>query len=199
MPIVESSPTKRTGPRWHAQPNPTTALQACIELIFKPNQFFRMLRVDGSNVTARLFLLLTCLLIALIWFYAVWGRSLSDGSTAWAMIQGLLACDFTIILTYIEAIGVVYFSRRRGWRISFKLAERIACYSSIGWVPAALIMLWVLAHLNNGDIDRWMSSLLPAWEYWQSLALMVLCFAVAMMWFEVLVWLGVRQAKYANS
>ena len=33
-------------------------------------------------------------------------------------------------LTYIEALGVAYFSGRRGWRVSFGTARRLSCYSA---------------------------------------------------------------------
>ena len=199
LPIAESSPAKRTGPHWHNHPSPGSAINLIYSLATRPRHFFRTMRVDGSNTPARLFLLMVALLIGLIWLCAIWTRNMSSNNTTWALIQTAIVCDGVIVLSYIEAVGVVYFSRRRGWRVPFKLAERIVCYCSLGWIPTALLMLWVLNLLVNGSVDRWMQRLMPAWEYWQSLALMILFFAGAMMWFEVLVWVGVRQAKYANS
>ncbi len=196
QPIAASSPELRTGPNWQARPTPANALRVVVGVVLKPSRFFRNMRVDGSNIPARLFLLIVAGGIGLLWFLGV--MSLTYNRTTWAMIYGLIVCDSVIVLSYIEAVGVAYFSRRRDWRVPMRLAERLVCYSSIGWVPAAGVMGLAIHLVGNGSIDRWMNRLLPAWEYWQSLALLVLVAAVAMMWFEVLVWMGVRQTKHAN-
>lgn len=78
------------------------------------------------------------------------------------------------------------------------LAERLVCYSSIGWVPAAAVMGLALARHTDGSLDRWMSQLIGVWGPWQSIELLILIGAGAVMGFEVLVWIGVRQTKHAN-
>jgi hypothetical protein len=195
--IAESSPDIRTGPAWQARTTPANALRVAIDLASGPHRFFRTMRADGSNVPPRLFLLLVATLIGLGWYLAV--AAFSRTSPFWAVVQGLIVCDSVILLSYIEALGVVYFSRRRGWRVPVRLAERLACYSAIGWVPAAALMWGAIRLVANGSIDHWMRRLLSAWEPWQSLALLVLVAAIAMLWFEVLVWIGVRQTRHANS
>lgn len=163
-----------------------------------PKRFFRTMRVDGSNIPARLFLLIVAGVIGLLWFLGVMFLSRSQGGTTWAMIYGLIVCDSVIVLSYIEAAGVAYFSRRRDWRVPMRLAERLVCYCSIGWVPAAGVMGLAVWLETSNIIQRWMTRLLGHWEPLQSLGLLVLVGAVAMMWFEVLVWIGVRQTKHAN-
>lgn len=194
--ITESSPVLRTGPGWQARPGPVAAIHLIAAMIVKPGKFFRHMRVDGSNLPARLFLLIVAGVVGLFWGAA--SLSLSWMDLTGALFEGLLVGTSVIVLTYIEAAGVAYISWRRRWRVPIRLAERLACYSSIGWLPAAGVM-WVAVYLvMQGHIDRWMRGFLPVWEPWQSTASLVLVAAVAMMWFEVLVWLGVRQTKHAN-
>jgi len=186
--IAESSPALRTGP--------DALLKTVADLALRPRLFFRNMRVDGSNASARGFLALATVFIGLGWcvMQVFWiGSSLGTGLIHWTILSASI-----VLLSYIEAVGVVFFSRKRDWRVPFKLAERLACYASIGWIPAAFVMGWALAHFQDGSIDRWMRQLLGTWGLWQSVELLVLIGAVAMMWFEVLVWTGVRQTKFAN-
>ncbi|MEZ6192514.1 MAG: hypothetical protein R3C45_14660 [Phycisphaerales bacterium] len=174
-----------------------------ITLMLKPRYFFRTMRIDGTNHTARLFLLLIASLVGLIWAYMVWARLLPSWSrrpsVMVALVGGELVFVSVIVLTYVEALGVTYFSRRRGWRVPFRLAERLVCYCAIGWVPVAIIMGITMRFYADGRLDGWMSSLLGVWGPWQSLELLVLIGAVSLLWFETLVWIGVRQTKYANG
>lgn len=169
-----------------------------IGLMTGPKRFFRSMRVDGGNGYARLFLVGVALGIGLVWFWFSWGLS-NQGFPRWAVVHAGIVAGSVVVLSYIEALGVVFFSRRRGWRTPFVLAERVACYSSIAWVPAAGVMGLAMVFYGRGSIDRWMTGLLGAWEPWQTLGLLVLVGAVAMLWFEFLVWVGVRQTKYANA
>ena len=104
-----------------------------------------------------------------------------------------------VVLSYIEAVGVTYFSKRRGWRVPMKVSERIVCYCAPAWVPAAVVMGIVTNWFISGQMDRWMTRWLITWGTWQSVGLLMLIGSVAMLWFEVLVWVGVRQVKYANK
>ena len=198
--IASSSPSLRNGPLWHTHPGPQAAFNIVIALMLNPNHFFRRMRIDGTNARARLFLLMSVSAAGLLWFGMAKVLVPPGGfvlPTAW--IEGLLVGTMVCLLSYIEAIGVVYFSQRRGWRVTTRIAERLVCYSSIGWLPAVWVMAWVAMNVVDGSVDRWMQRLLGVWEPWQSTALLVLIGAVAMMGFEVLVWLGVRQVKYANG
>ena len=195
--IGASSPRHRDGPLWQTSPGPQAAFNILIALMLKPGYFFRRMRVDGSNVPARLFLVLVAGAIGLGWYTL--DLLISRHGQVRALTGGLIVCDSVIVLCYIEALGVVYFSRRRGWRVPMKLAERIVCYSSVGWAPAAAVMFIAMYLHGSGTLDQWMSRLLGVWGPWQSLALLVLIAAVAMLGFEVLVWIGVRRTKHANS
>lgn len=168
-----------------------------LDLVRRPGAFFRAMRVDGSNLPARWFMLKMVLLIGLFWL--LWDTVGGYWSLEVDLFEAGVVVVSLYLLSYIEVLGVVYFARRRGWRVPFGLAERLVCYSSIGWIPAAVVMGLALDWYVAGDIDRWMRGLLGVWGTWQSVELLVLVGAVAMLWFELLVWIGVRQTKYANS
>jgi len=167
------------------------------QLIARPSRFFRSLRVDGSNLPARVFMLGSAGLTGAVWTL---GKTLRPLSGLWlpTVLEFLLIMVSVLLLIYIEILGVVYFARRRGWRVPWHLAERVAGYSAIAWIPAGAVM-WLITHLVlDGYIERWMNAWIGTWKSWQSLALWVLALALGMLWFEFLVWLGVRQVQYAN-
>jgi hypothetical protein len=155
------------------------------------------MRIDGPNHTARLFLLLVAAGLGALWFAVAQG--VYGYTPASALLQEAILTSGIVSLTYVEALGVTYFSRRRGWRVPFRLAERLVCYCAIGWLPVAIIMGVTMRFYADGRLDGWMSSLLGVWGPWQSLELLVLIGAVSLLWFETLVWVGVRQTKYANG
>ena len=195
--IQASAPTIRTGPAWQDRPGAQAGFNVLIAITLNPKHFFRTMRVDGSNRNARLFVSMIAGGIGLGWFIgSQWGYRLD---TATAVLHAVIVTASVIGLSYIEAVGVVFFSRKRGWRVPMRLAERIVCYCSLAWVPAAGVMGVMLMLHDRGLIDRAMTGLLGTWQTWQSIGLMVLVGAVAMLWFEVLVWLGVRQTRHANA
>ncbi len=137
------------------------------------------------------------LLIGLCWL--LWDSAIGSWSLEADLFEAGLLVAGLYLLSYVEVLGVIFFGRRRGWRVPFALAERVVCYACVGWMPAAILMGLTLDRYMAGDIDRWMHRLLGVWGTWQSIEMMVLIGCVAMLWFEMLVWIGVRQTKHANA
>lgn len=192
-PIEASHPRLRTGPPWQSHPGFHAFVATLIDLAFRPRAAFRTMRLDGSNLPARAFLLITVIAVGALWGYIV-GEWLGR-EPLYAWLEGMLAAKLCLALTYVEALGVAYFSRQRGWRVTWKTAERIACYAALGWVPAAAVLL-VLRGLCVDD--RLAASTLlspPLWRLvvWSALG------GAAILGFETLVWLGVREVRYANA
>jgi hypothetical protein len=187
--IEASSPDLRLGP--------SDRDQVDLDLILRPKVFFRAMSVDGSNSPARWFMLKIVLLIGLFWL--LWGTAGGYWSLEADLFEAGIVMASIYVLSYVEVLGVIFFARRRGWRVPFRLSERVVCYAAVGWIPSAIVMGLALDLYMDGDIDMWMSNLLGVWGTWQSIELLVLIGAVAMLWFELLVWLGVRQTKHANS
>lgn len=196
MAVLESSPSKRT-----YRPDPqhlpfgaffTTAPR----VLLSPRRFFRTLSPSGCSWHAWNALGMSGILASLIWF--VTGYQVIGFFGLHSLLAIVLVMQGVWLLTYIEVIGVVAFSRRRGWRVPWPLAERVCSYAAVGWLPGALIAgggAWVLKQVAVGE--PWFDSLLGlvrvAWLFYGGL------FVVSFLWFETLVWIGVRQMKFAND
>lgn len=195
-PVDDSHPRHRTGPAMHSRVTPATLLATASALVTHPAATFRRLRIDGPNLPPRLFMLTVALLTGLLWGIGVFFLLGRSGVQAW--LEGMLAVKAVVGLTYVEVLGVAYFSRQRGWRVPLKLAERITCYAALGWLPAAAVILVVYVADARGAFDRlWTTGAL----FWPSGRVLLYCLiaSVAMLGFEMLVWLGVRQARFANG
>lgn len=171
-------------------------------MAFAPSKAFSIFRLDipssdpsegktnRNNWRARVFLALIAGGMGLIW-YLYWRTAHGIRPLQW----GISATVGLLLLTYIETIGVAFFSGRRGWRVPLATAERIACYASVGWIPAGLVLLkvfmWHDHPVLNGPFDLFKGD---ARDYpW-----MVSIGAASILWFEWLVWFGCRRLKYAN-
>ena len=206
--VADSHPCWRTGPAWEARRSPRTALRTALAIALHPRRTFRRMRVDGVNGPARAFLALVAGAVAVGWcaLELILLVQVNPPRALGAVALLVIACSvlvavsgFIALLTYIEALGVTYFSGRRGWRVPWRLAERVVCYASVGWVPAALVLAKARVLEVSGALDRWLYRLMgvPVPDY--ALAVMALVFAGAILGFEVLVWVGVRQVRYGNG
>ena len=104
-----------------------------------------------------------------------------------------------IALTYVEALGLSFFSRRRGWRIGLGRAERVACYASVGWLPAVAALAGVHALEQGGVFASLWGAWIGPWTHAAELGVLVAAGGVVMLWFEWLCWLGARRIRYAND
>lgn len=112
---------------------------------------------------------------------------------------GLLPC-LLLSLTKIEALGVRFFGRQRGWRVTKSIAWNVCCHASIGWTIGCLLhALTPLGLIWGGRL----LDLLPAqtaidiavqYARWSP----VVALFVGMLIFETLVYVGVRECRFAN-
>jgi len=192
--IDASHPRHRVGPPWPTRPSVSAAGRTLLGLATRPGRMFRAMRIDGSNAPARTYLLGVTLLTGLLWGAGeAWALR-----TAWPLAAGYAAGAMALVLlsVYVEALGVAYFGRRRGWRVPMRVAERIVCYASPALLLAAVVLLKLRMALAAGllPLPRWFLDLPGA-----DLLLVVVPFAVSVLAFEALVWVGVRKMKYANG
>lgn len=203
--VALSSPATRTWPNADKRLRLTGYPAIACSVLLAPRRHFRMMRIDGDPRHALCFLLLCALIAAFISLFAL--------NAAWLVtdprliVQSNLYNDYKFCLlvlliilamTTIEMIGVTAFSRRRGWRVPFSLAQRVCCYASVGWLPGVVIACVGASLLDIHAAGRpWFEQLLGlvrvGWLLYAAL------FVLALLWFETLVWIGVRQVCYANA
>jgi len=206
-PIRESDPVHRTGLPWQNRCTLATFFQTVWVVLFRPRKSFRGIRVGRRSFTDMLYLG--------IW-WALWTIFLLNNSpwtkpkdpdffpfltflfgpkpepvppTPWLAIVVLLLAPPLMI--YVEALGVTFFSRRREWRVPLALAQRIVIYAA----PAFTLVVVAMSYWWRVE-QNW----LRAGASVESKVIAgVVVYAVSVLWFEMIVWLGVCQVRFANA
>lgn len=173
--------------------------------LLHPRSSFRRLSVVGDNLPAEQFVFLTCFLSALL-LSAVWllvsevAARPGVRPAALSELLGVFVVSAIVIrlLVQVEVLGATAISRRRGWRVPYRLAERVCCYASVGWLPGVLVFggafgLLRLVAAGEPWFEQYLGLVKVAWVCYGGL------FLVSLLWFETLVWVGVRQVKFANG
>jgi hypothetical protein len=105
------------------------------------------------------------------------------------------------VLTWTETLGVRFFGRRRGWRVTWPIALSVCAHASVGWAIGGVLYAWV--PLTRGvmwwALDRVPEP--PASGIALSYAVMapVAGLFIGMLVFETLVYVGVRENRFANA
>jgi len=112
----------------------------------------------------------------------------------------LLPVTLVVGLSLIEAGGVAMFSKRHKYRVPLGHSVQVACYALVGWLPFVVVMPGLYAF----GVVAWIRSIWPAEVLGElggiRMLLIVMLFGgVAVLWFETLVWLGVKQTRYGNQ
>jgi hypothetical protein len=166
-----------------------------------PKQTYRRMRITPSNRLPRLFMLVSAVLSAALFALAVTARPPQERSSVVVLVGTGAVFLAVYVLSYIEVLGMAWVCRRRGWRMPIRVAERVAGYATVGWLPSALAM-GVAVNLAGSDALReaWRAvggsrvfAVEAAWVF------LFLLGVAGMLVFETLVWIGVRQVKYANT
>ena len=177
--------------------------RTCATVLWSPVKSYRLLRIESGLDSPRSFLTRSCFFASVLWAF---GISFALGNANWPLkvwcfslgLQFVIAMLVLHGMSYIEMVGVTTFSRRRGWRVPFRLAHRVCCYASVGWLPGVLIGACGVALIESYLAGRfWFESQMGLvrvrWIFYGGL------FVMALLWFETLVWIGVRQVRYANA
>jgi hypothetical protein len=154
-----------------------------------------------------LLILANCAVAMLIFFVLI--RSLAGPGTAlgvsgrsgwgWLPLIALGSGVFLFMLTLIEARGVSFFSKRRHWRVPIDLSLAICAHAAATWWIACA---GVVAGLLLGvQIENALSSFTSGNSVFAALVPTsgpLLGFILGMLVFETLVYIGVRECKFAN-
>jgi len=149
------------------------------------------MRLGGSRRADRLFLATLTILCVMVWMML----NLTGLANWYGIVIGLLI----VAMTYIEAAGVFIFSKRKGWNVPWPLAERIVCYSSIGWLPATMVLAKVWVLYKRSTLNNWIPDTTLVSPLFVELILLAIIFGASTLVFEVLVWTGVRRTRFGNA
>lgn len=177
------------------------------EVLRSPRRLFRVVRIDPPSCSRLLYtnLMLTAALVT---------AGYISVAHEW-LVASLLIWFFTfaglLLLTYIETLGLRLFARAesRRWRITKDVAWTICDHASVGWVAGGVLMLVVFTVDPAGRLcaSDWANdqarrlvgaSFNDRFEFLRMLQMVLPLFA-GMLTFETLVYLGVRQCRYANT
>lgn len=203
--VEESSPAKRDRPLSPSGLLSVSYWRILGLVLSRPRNTFRSMPIDGSNRRPFVFLLWTSLLAGLLYSGIGFAAEIVitqpqkvEENIFRAVLRFLVIFNSVVVLTHIEMLGVAAFSRRRGWRVPMHLAFRVCCYASVAWVPGVALASMGMSWLQfNGVGEPWFERLVGlvrvGWMLYGGL------FILSLMWFETLVWMGVRQVKFANA
>jgi hypothetical protein len=194
--VDESRPHRRIGPAWQNHPSPRAWLATAAAVLGHPRDTFRTMRLDGSNLPPRLFLLSMALGVGTFWGIFTAALGTRAGLMSWA--AGMVAGKLVLVMSYIEAGGVAFFSGRRGWRVPFHTAERVTGYASVGWLLAAFILAGLNLLERGGFFDPLLDAVAGPYAEAVRPVLGLAALGLAILGFETLVWTGVRAVRFGN-
>jgi hypothetical protein len=227
LPLQDSLPERRRGTPWQQLRTVRSLGATAYVTLRRPHATFHSMapRTDrGTRTLLAIYLSLAALIPAPAWIAlrilsrepaSIWSSGIS---TPQGRI-GLAADDFLIphsplamvlavpslagvlfVLTWIETLGVRFFGRRRQWRVTAPIAWSVCAHAAIGWVIGGVLhALFPLMAFAASPLIK----LLPdavAIRAAEALALggPIAAFFAGMLIFESLVYVGVRECRYAN-
>lgn len=206
--IEDSLARHRVGSPWQQRPSARAWWTTLAALCRSPAALFRVARVDGHRARSlqRWNLAVAAALIDLAPLIVIWHlepRTFGwmDGLLTSGLVLGVMwpATTWVLwVLTNIEWLGIRFFGRRRGWRITPGVATTVCAHATYGWVLAGslallpVLLAWVYLGLSSGGVR---AAVRP---WWQGLAVGGIGCCVGLLVFETLVYVGVRQCRHAN-
>lgn len=219
---VESSlPARRNGSPWQRRHGVIPLIATAVRTLRFPHRTFRSLRIDRSGVTLQLAIncFIASFFIADPWVGVLAGDPVraAHGTNyeLFARVLGYLAYTVAITLSLMalsafEVRGVLFFAKRRGWRLTPTAAWQVCAHASVGWIFCGVLSLLGMAtltalSLRTNLIPKTMvdfSPLLSMRASWHDVIGAVPFaggYLAGMLIFETLVYLGVRQCRFANA
>ena len=159
-PVTDSLPERRPGAAWQHRTSPGGWTRTAAALARSPGRFFDTLSTRGGPGPDRLYLLINACAAGVIAGVLTLALHRQSPLTAW--LVGMGTAKGVLLFSYVEAAGLWFFSRRRGWRVPFRRAERIVAYASVGWLPAAALLAAAAPALAGPGADALGQRLLGA-------------------------------------
>lgn len=139
-------------------------------------------------------LMLTLVVVSLVPGLTLWVVSIGRSSLVSDLLIFFASFPVFFVLTMVEELGIRFFGRRRGWRISKYVSTSVVAHASIAWslsgVGVGVVWgLYAFGHLRVWNVYGPISSYV---------LFIFLAFLPGLLWFETLVWIGMRKLRYAN-
>ncbi|MCC6230725.1 MAG: hypothetical protein IT432_16055 [Phycisphaerales bacterium] len=213
-PIPESLPESRVGSPWQARIRTGTpaALGAWLStswnILRHPAPTFRSLRADMPGVRSHLSinLLASGVLLAMPWT-GVWLYDPARGSrgVSGVLLQlaslvaiTIVAALILLFLTWVECLGIRFFAARRSWRLTRAMAWQVCAHASVGWLAAGPCVWGALLLTSTLAGSTQMIAGIVSVRDLIGGGLIFTAVLIGMLTFEMLVYLGVRQCRFAN-
>lgn len=218
-PIAESLPARRAGSPWQRSRTIPAAAATCWAMWTSPRRVFddAAIALDRARPGQTLLSLadlchyaaafLATLPVVLTAGGSIVVLTLGRGSAEflptmiWLVVLVIassgIALPVTLLfaaLSGIERAGIQFFGRTRRWRVSPVVASVVCAHAAAGWVAGGLIGVGLCA-------GAWAAALLgETSRHWALTALAppLLGFLIGLLWFEILVYVGVRRCRFAN-
>lgn len=219
-PVENSLPARRIGSRWQRRFSVVSLISTAVLTLRHPSRTFRTLRIDRKGFKVQL--VINCLVAAFFitdpWVGVLAGDPVRTAHGS-AMELPMRAAGFAaytvaialalIALTAIEVRGVLFFAKRHGWRLAPTAAWQVCAHASVGWIFCGVLSLLGMAaltalSLRTNIIPKRMIDFSPmlnmraAWHEVIAAALFFGGYVLGMLIFESLVYLGIRQCRFAN-
>ena len=213
-PIPQSLPEARLGSAWQTRirTGKPAAIGAWLftswSILRHPGPSFRVLRADMPGVRSLLSINLVAsgALLALpwtgVWLYdpARGSRGVSGVLLQFASLAAitLVAGLVLLFLTWVECLGIRFFAARRSWRLTCAMAWQVCAHASVGWLAAGPCV-WAALLLTStlAGSTQMIAGIVSVRDLIGG-GLIFTAILVGMLAFEVLVYLGVRQCRFAN-
>lgn len=202
-PVTESLPSRRPGSAWQRGVR-RGWMTTSMAFVHRPRAEFRLISIERPR--SQLLLLRSTFLAALLassaWltvaraFVVDEARPLAYVEAALGL-AGVLVGTWCVLLaaSWIESVGIQLFGRRRGWRVTRHVATAVCGHAAVGWVMGGLFAalascLAAIATMMNGR-----PIVLPV-----VIAMIGLSGGglIGLLWFEILVYMGIRACRFAN-
>lgn len=217
LPIEDSLPESRAGSPWQRRPGLVSLLRTWWRALRHPLRTFDEMRVEPrrdkrlARWTIGVAGLIGGVLALLVYFR---GEPLIDQSGLLSL-QGVLGLITLVVvllgvwlisvlilatLTTVEALGLRFFGRAHGSRVTVATSRAICAHASVGWVIAGVLV--VIGELVGRPVREYALYHNVGVARGPMLLAEVLLplggFFVGMLVFETLVYVGVRRRRFAN-
>lgn len=116
-----------------------------------------------------------------------------------ASFMALIFLTLTYSLSLLEMVGIRFFGRRRGWRITHEVALTVCAHASYGWLISAValtVTTWLAIETLLPLSNRWAYPL--GLEVRSEIIWIVASYFPGLIVFETLVYFGFVRMRYAN-